>query len=259
MKILISVFLTLGVILTAATVSAAVTLPETNPQETVFSILPEITNPQLLLCEALSGITLGCLNATTSATTEAVNPISTLFPSLFGLGGSPSQKIRNKTVVQEKETGAIYQIINGKKHLIPTPDIFEDYGFKSEKVVSVSSDQLLSYPRASLVKIKGKKTIYYITETNLKREIIDNDSLASYGKEKGDAINISKKELEFYSSNEYIYQLEPYNPDIFKIEGKTKRYLTPIAVQRLNIQNYQVAPVSPKEFEAYKIGKPIIE
>lgn len=154
----------------------------------------------------------------------------------------------------------VYEIIGGKKHLIPNLDIFFDYGFNPQQVQFITQEQLDKYSRINLVQVAGdkNKTVYYITENGLIRPVLNQEVLKSYGGRAEDAITISKKEFNFYPENKYIYLERPYSGDIYLISGDTKRYLTPMAVKRLEINSIQIAPVNELEFNAYKIGEPVV-
>ena len=162
------------------------------------------------------------------------------------------------SLVNVPGTYGIYAIENGQKHLIPTAEIFYNYGFKAEMVQSIDQYQLDKYPRANIIKVKGGKDLYYLTEGGMLRKIADKKILAIYGDKESDAITISKKEFNYYPQNQYIFSINPLNRDIFMIDGLTKRYVTPMAEMRMGIRQDQVAPILQEEMDFYKTGKPIV-
>ncbi|GEM_PF-2015909 len=205
------------------------------------------------------------------------------FSSLFGTGRSnnPSSIVYGATIVRDytkneitlvrvprfdsipgelRPDEAVYEIIRGKKHLIPNLDIFFDYGFDPRQVQFISQSQLDKYDRVSLVKMEGDKTkaVYYITESGLIRRILNESVLKSYGERAEDIIVISRKEFNYYPENKYVYLDQPFTPDIYLISGDIKRYLTPMAAVRLGILRSQVVPVNATEFNAYKTGEPVL-
>lgn len=177
-------------------------------------------------------------------TLELANPEQTVCEALGKVGilcfGKYRQEVR-QTSLEENPFYSIFPSIFGLGISTPKP-----------KVTDV---------RGHLVRAKGSRDVYYITESGLKRKIIDNDILESYGAKRGNAIKITKEQLNQFPDNIYIYQVDPYNPDIFMIdtEKEVKQYVTPMAAQRLGILNHQIAPVNKTEFDTYKIGKPITE
>ena len=80
----------------------------------------------------------------------------------------------------------------------------------------------------------------------------------SYGGREEDIIELSQKEFNYYPKVKYVYLAQPINRDVFLIDGNTKKYLTPMAVMRLDITTDQVTPVNQYEFDFYKTGSPII-
>lgn len=125
---------------------------------------------------------------------------------------------------------------------------------------SGSNTQLVIKKRVSLIRSSADRNkIYYLTETGFKRLIPSNDILDSYGDKKSDIVTVSEKKISFYPDNQYVYVLDPYNPDVFKIDGKYKYYLTPMAITRLGIRSFEVAPINKFEFDYYKYGRPITE
>jgi hypothetical protein len=154
----------------------------------------------------------------------------------------------------------VYEIINGKKHLIPTADIFFDYKFKAETIQSITQEQLDKYRQVKTFRISGDKTgqIYYLTQGSMTRKVINKEVMDSYGDRTEDIIDISKKEFNFYPENQFIYLERPFTGDVYQITNGTKRFLTPMAVKRMNIKESQVAPVNQTEFDSYKTGDPVI-
>ena len=155
----------------------------------------------------------------------------------------------------------VYAIISGKKHLIPTEDVLREYDYKIEYVKAISQSDLARYPRVNLVKVRGdSKRVYYLTEGGMVRLMPSEKVMDSYGVRKEDAITISKREFNFYPQNQYIYLESPLNRDVFQIvDSKSKRYLTPMAVQRLGIQVDHVTPVNQIEMDSYKILTPVVQ
>jgi len=155
---------------------------------------------------------------------------------------------------------AVFEIIRGQKHFIPTVDIFFDYGFDLAAVQSVTQKDLEPFPRAKLVNVykKGKDN-FYITEGYMVRLIPNKRVFESYGDREEDIITISKKEFNFYPRNQYVFMENPLNADVYQIvDDGTKRYVVPQVMKRLRIEQYQIAPINKQQLDAYSNGVPII-
>ena len=238
-----------------------------------------------LVCNVLSLVGLGCGSAqttnyvgsanyvssaqitpspaivttTSSDTSDSSGNNSNLAATIF-TAGEKQEGSDSVNLVRVKNQPEIYEIVGGKKHLIPTMDIFYDYGFKLEWVQDITQKQLDKFPRIKLMQITGnKKKTHYFTEGGMIRLVPDKNVFNSYGDREEDIIIISKKEFNFYPQNQFVFLENPLNRDVFQIiQGKTKRYVTPQAVKRMKIDFEQIAPVNQTELATYKTDKPIV-
>lgn len=155
---------------------------------------------------------------------------------------------------------AIFEIVKGQKHFIPTVDIFFDYGVDLNAVQSVTHKDLEPFPRVKLVNVHNdRKKNYYITEGYMIRLIPNKLVFESYGDRVEDIVTISKKEFNFYPRNQYIFLENPLNADIFQIiSDGTKRYVVPQVIRRLGIKQNQIAPINQVQLDAYSNGNPIL-
>ena len=244
-------------------------------------------DPNSLVCSALSLVGLGCgavppapfvnpvqqpINSYSTAPTSVVanSNVNTTDSNGSGNGSNLSATIftagkkqegsDSVNLVRVKGKEEIYEIVGGKKHFIPTMDIFYDYGFKIEWVQDITQNQLDKFPRIKLMQVTGnKKKTYYFTEGGMVRLIPDKNVFNSYGDREEDIIVISKKEFNFYPQNQFVFLENPLNRDVFQIvQGKTKRYLTPQAVKRLKIDTERIAPINQAELTTYKTDKPVV-
>lgn len=189
-----------------------------------------------------------------------------LFGGLFGsspsLSGDPIL-----TIVNVEGSTEVYRIINGLKHSIPTTEIFYSYGLNLNMVQKITSQELDKYPTAHLFMLETDSndkdienpTIYYLTEGGMLRPILNDKVFYSYGDRKEDVITINKKEFNYYPRNQYIYLERPQiNREIYQITGGIKRYVTPVAVKRLDLKESDIAPVNQFEFDEYPDGEAVI-
>ena len=237
-------------------------------------------DPQTIVCHALDMVGLGCAPQTASESSGAgtYQPKPVLLN--FDIFGNSSASTDNSTLTGTINNAAapkdlsgqkinlvsvlgsedIYELVNGQKHIFPSRAVFYDYGYTLDMVQPIDQFQLDKYPRASLIKVKGDSKVYYLTEGGLVRPVVNTKKIFDfYGDRTEDIITISRKEFNFYPTNQYVYQFSPLNRDVFQISGSGKRYLTPMAVARLNIRADQIAPVSQSELGSYKTLTPLID
>ncbi len=209
---------------------------------------------------------LGCEQSQNAGSNSGQSTTPSLLPfsGLFG-GGAPNLAGDPViTVVNTDGQTAVYRIMNGLKHSIPTTEIFYSYGLNLDMVQKISSQELSRYPIARLFIVAGTEedenpTIYYLTEGGMLRPMLNDEVFYSYGNRKEDVITINLKEFNYYPRNQYIYVERPkINREIYQITGGIKRYLTPVAVKRMNLSEYEIAPVGQTEFDAYPDGEPVI-
>lgn len=175
--------------------------------------------------------------------------------------GKKQEGSESVNLVRVKGKEEIYEIVGGKKHFIPTMDIFRDYGFQVEWIQEVTQEQLDKFPRVKLMQVTGdKKKTYYFTEGGMIRLIPDKNVFNSYGDREEDIIIISKKEFNWYPQNQFVFLENPLNRDVYQLVdgGKSKRYLTPVAVKRMKINPDNIAPINEAELSSYRTLKPIV-
>lgn len=205
---------------------------------------------------------LGCDGAAQQQTSSSGSSGS-LLGGLFGGSGGPNYD-PIISVVNVKGQTAVYRIIEGKKHSIPTTEIFYSYGFKTDIVQNITQQELDKYPLARLFIVEGTEedkspVVYYLTDSGMLRPILNDKVFYSYGDRKEDVISINQKEFNYYPRNQFIYLERPkINRDIYQVTGGIKRYLTPVAVKRLNLQENEIAPINQIEFDEYPEGEPVI-
>ncbi len=230
--------------------------------------LTTVNDPNTWVCNVLNSLGISCgtsksnVTYTGSSSTNSNSTNSTSNSSALGAtiytAGVKSTGSNSVILVRVPGQSAIYEIIGGQKHLIPTMDIFYDYGLKLGMIQDITAKNLAKYPRANLIMVNGDKTkTYYLTEGGMVRLIPNKDVFDSYADSNDNIISVSKKEFNFYPKNQFVFLESPLNRDVFQIVNGTKRYLTPMAVQRMDITDDQVAPVNGTELAFYKIGKPV--
>ncbi|OGN00559.1 MAG: hypothetical protein A3B91_01645 [Candidatus Yanofskybacteria bacterium RIFCSPHIGHO2_02_FULL_41_29] len=214
--------------------------------------------------DALAANTLcsaGLQECGTSSDTQ--QPSGNLLSGLFSGSSNGPNFDPIISVVNVTGQTAVYRIINGKKHSIPTTEIFYSYGFDLNIVQEITKEELDKYPLARLFIVEGAEeenpTIYYLTDGGMIRPILNDKVFYSYGDRKEDVIAVSQKEFNYYPRNEFIFLERPkLDREIYQITGGVKRYLTPVAVKRMNLRENEVAPVNQIEFDEYPMGEAVI-
>ncbi len=102
------------------------------------------------ICSAGLG---GC--ETTNQTRQSQG--TSLLAGIFGNGNGKAKVDPVITVVNVPGQTTAYRIISGKKHSIPTEEIFESYGFSLSIVQKISQEELDKYPLARLFALESTK------------------------------------------------------------------------------------------------------
>lgn len=152
----------------------------------------------------------------------------------------------------------VYEIQNGLRHWIPSPQVFKALGFSWRNVQLVSNSQLSQYRRASLLRPAASDKIYYLTEAGFIRHIPNPAVFLSYSNRWQDVIQISQLEFSAYPKNTLV---RLYNdPRVWLLEQAennqtVKRWIKTASVfNRLGLNWQEIAPINEVEFAAYPEG-----
>jgi len=237
-------------------------------------------NPSTFLCNTLAGI-ISCGGTTTRTTrtntkTTSTNSILTDIYSplggLFGIssktaktttstsvfGGFNGKSSRTESIVLVKVIGRseVYRIIGGKKFMIPSGKVFNSYGFRTQDIISMSQQEILTYPRVKVIKPSNGKSIYYLTEGGMTRKIPNKTIFASYLDSEEDIVVVNSIEFSLYPKNVFIYNEETtvfgQRPTVYKIDTTLKKKVTENDLIRMGIIDSMIAPVNQTEFDYYK-------
>ncbi|MDP3793037.1 MAG: hypothetical protein Q8Q89_04915 [bacterium] len=191
------------------------------------------------------------------------SPTTNLLSGIFSASDTGPNFDPIISVVNIPGQTAVYRIINGQKHSIPSEEIFYSYGFDLDIVQKITKTELDKYPLSQLFVVENSgeenPTIYYLTESGMLRPILNDKVFYSYGNRKEDVITINRKEFNHYPKNQFVFVERPQlNRDIYQITGGVKRYLTPVAVKRMDLKEKEIAPINQIEFDEYPDGEPVI-
>lgn len=186
--------------------------------------------------------------------------------------------IKEGDLVKAGRDPAVYLIENGKRRLIPSPQIFESHGFWWSSIITVYKSQLDQYPdgaplemktlekRADKTLIKGiNNPAVYLIENGKKRPFISGSVFESLGYDWAKIIIVSENELNIYSLGEIItFTIKGdgalvkslHHPAVYLIENGKKR---PILNDRVfSVKGYSwldIVVVSNEELANYTEGE----
>lgn len=149
----------------------------------------------------------------------------------------------------------IWRLHNGRKHWIPSPDVFYSYDYSPDDIENVTIPEINSYPRVKLIREIGDGgRIYYITEAGLIRQHPNMNVFYSYGNKLEDVVEVSETELNSYGKVKAVKLHDSHK--IYKLERRgdqiVKRWVKSMeAFHDLGLNWREVAPINHVEFEAY--------
>lgn len=159
----------------------------------------------------------------------------------------------NSVLVRASNGHRVYEIINGKKHWIPTAEMFRARNFNWNNVQVVSGSQLASYSRIKLLRATGDKKVYYLTESGMVRHIPTAQIFESYGNSWNDIWEVTPDELNGYESSTLI-KTDGVSK-VYILENGTKRWIQTAEI--FNARGYdwdKIAPVNILEMNHYPTG-----
>ncbi|MCK4525273.1 MAG: hypothetical protein KAU07_02465 [Candidatus Andersenbacteria bacterium] len=150
----------------------------------------------------------------------------------------------------------IYRVINGKILWVPTVSAFNAQGLKWGDVQNINETDINNYPQAKLIKAKGDDRIFYVTNSGIKKHIINGEVFNSYNNKHSDVVEVSPEIISsFYTAN--LFKDQNGNK-VYKIEGNEKRWIKSAeAFRRYNFNWNKIVPANNVELNAYIDGESI--
>ena len=147
----------------------------------------------------------------------------------------------------------IYYIYNDLK-LSVSQNMIDNSFLNSLEIHNVSDKNLIwELKRMKLLSDEKTKKVYYITEKNKKRHIINETVFSSYNNKWEDVIEVSEELLESYSDVVLVKAIGDYK--VYKLENGKKRWIkTAEAFNRLGFSWNEIAPVNSLEISEYFDG-----
>jgi len=158
------------------------------------------------------------------------------------------------------ESAKIYAIINGERRYIPSPSLFNEYGYRWPDVKVISWVKLSRYPEVKLVKSPDSPVIYYlykkpenkIIKINLPSPAVFN----SYPNNKWEkVVTISQKDLNAYQDAQLIKALN--DPAVYYLENNMKKFVSEAVFNKHNFNFFDVAEINQTHLNAYQTGSPL--
>ncbi len=151
----------------------------------------------------------------------------------------------------------VYLIVSGKKILIPNISAFQLLGLKWSNLREVKQTELNKYSRAKFIKAKDKPQVYYITQSGLKRHIINPDVFVSYpGNKWSDILEVPPVILDIYPNNVLIKK--EGSSKVYFIKGNKKHWIPSPEVFNNHHFDWQgIASVNETEINAYETSSPL--
>ena len=161
------------------------------------------------------------------------------------------------SLVKKTKDTKVYAIVNGKRHWIFTPTLFNLYQYQWSKVKIISEKSLNQYPIVKLIRAYGDPKVYYLTSQGKKKWISNLKVFNSYKNKWSDVIEVLPTELNSYPDVNLIKS--PKDGKIYLLEGITKHWIkSPKTFQEKGYKWEDVdKTINQTEFEAYQEGEEI--
>jgi len=161
--------------------------------------------------------------------------------------------VETPILVRAHNDTAVYRIINGQRHHVSSPQSFQKQGLSWDAVVSVSSEEIIAYPRPRLIRPEGESTVYYINQAGFRKGIPSEAIFRSYNNAWRDVTIVPSEVLEGYPQAQFIRRAE--GTRIYLLTGTTKRWVKTADIFRKRGYDWNaVTLVNDQEFSFYEEG-----
>ncbi|MCK4799655.1 hypothetical protein KAS31_01635 [Candidatus Parcubacteria bacterium] len=144
----------------------------------------------------------------------------------------------------------VFRVVDGKRLWVPTISAFNAQGLKWDNIGEASDKELEKYPKIKLIKEKGNDRIFYITNSGMKKYIINAKVFSSYNNKYSDVVEVDS---EIVSSFDTVNLFKDENGSkVYKIEGNKKMWVkSEKAFNKNNFDWNKVVPANKVELDAY--------
>lgn len=144
--------------------------------------------------------------------------------------------------------------MNGLRHYIPTPEVFDGYGYNWNEIITVSSSEVNAYPKASLVKLADDPRVYVIdTDKGSRRHLPTPQVFESYGYNWDQIITISQLEMDAYKQSNLIKTQG--SDKVYYLKDNQRHHI--ISTQAFEANGFswrEIMEVNNTELESYEQG-----
>ncbi len=146
----------------------------------------------------------------------------------------------------------VWAIFNNFRHPIPTPSIFESYGYSWGNVINAGSYAVMKYPEAKFVRIPESNKVYLLSSKQWLRKHVPSPAVfESYGYEWKDILTISPQDLAFYPEAKLIKSNN--KPGVYLVEcGVKKLIISEAAFERNGFDWNDIMIVSEAHIMSYQ-------
>ena len=172
----------------------------------------------------------------------------------------------NGTLMRFSVYPRIWQTIEGRKHIIPTADVFNAYKFDWNKIVTEYNPNVIdAYPNIDLIREKGGIKIYqligclgrYGYRIPQKHWIPSPELFAKYEFSWDEVIEVSKEEIDLYPRVSLITVSDSNNIYYLTEEGQRRLIPNPEIFTSYGYEWNDILFISDDEFIKYPKGEPI--
>jgi len=156
-------------------------------------------------------------------------------------------------IIKTSDEPKVYKIVSNKKLWLPTTESFNKLRLDWSDIQLVSKSEIDNYQRLKLAKTASDPKIYYLTESGLKRHIINETVFLSYGNKWEDVVELSESELAIFPDS--VLVKDPAGKVFLISDGKKYWYKTPEAFNKRGGNWNVIAPVNQVEIDAYPDGE----
>lgn len=144
----------------------------------------------------------------------------------------------------------VYRVVNGRVLWVPTISAFNAQGLKWDNIEEAPDKELEKYSKIKLIKEKGDDKIFYITNSGMKKHIINTEVFNSYNNKYSDVMEVDSEVVNSFNTAN-LFKDENGNK-IYKIEGNKKIWIKSAkAFDKRNFNWNKIVPANNVELNAY--------
>jgi len=144
----------------------------------------------------------------------------------------------------------VFRVVDGKRLWVPTISAFNAQGLKWDNIGEASDKELEKYPKIKLIKEKGNDKIFYITNSGMKKYIINAKVFSSYNNKYSDVVEVDSEIVSSFDTVDLFKDED--GSKVYKIEGNKKMWVKSEKVfNKHNFDWNKVVPANKVELDAY--------